>query len=411
MTVQIVTQRFRQAAGIPDDPARARGITILLVDNFLMWAGFFMVVPLISVHYVGGLGWAAAAVGGVLAVRQFVQQGVTVFSGALADRFGAKGLILGGLLVRAVGFVSLAWADSFALLMLSGLLAGLGGALFESPKSAAVTALSDEATRRRVFALQGTLGNVGMALGVLAGGLLIRASFDAVAVVAGLCYVLCYGITAFLLPPVRVSSGERGLLEGIGMALRDRRFVGFTAVSMGYFMLWVQLSLSIALQAERLAGTSTAVSWVFLLNTVISVGLQYPLVRALEGRLSPLRALVLGTVVMSTGLGLIALAGSIVALLACVAVFALGVVILSPHQQVVMAELADPRALGSYMGFGWLGLAVGGALGNLAGGVLLDWGRASGLEALPWLVFAAVGYLSALGLVLFERAARPAASH
>lgn len=48
--------------------AGRRGLAVLLVATFLTWGGFFMAIPLIAVHYVDGLGWAAASVGLVLGV-------------------------------------------------------------------------------------------------------------------------------------------------------------------------------------------------------------------------------------------------------------------------------------------------------------------------------------------------------
>ena len=68
--------------------ARQRGLYTLLADTFLMWAGFFMIIPLLSIYYVEQLGWAAASIGVVLAVRQFTQQGLTILGGALADKLG-----------------------------------------------------------------------------------------------------------------------------------------------------------------------------------------------------------------------------------------------------------------------------------------------------------------------------------
>ena len=35
-----------------DRAARRRGLGVLLLDSFLMMGGFFMLIPLISVHYV-----------------------------------------------------------------------------------------------------------------------------------------------------------------------------------------------------------------------------------------------------------------------------------------------------------------------------------------------------------------------
>ena len=118
-------------------PARRRGLLVLLVSTFFAWAGFFMVIPMISVHFVDGLGWTAGAIGLVLAARQFFQQGLTPFSGVLADRFGAKPLIAIGMLVRAVGFAAMAFAGTYGLLMTAAIVAAIGGALFESPRSAA----------------------------------------------------------------------------------------------------------------------------------------------------------------------------------------------------------------------------------------------------------------------------------
>ncbi len=395
--------RFEHSLGLPNDAKRARATLILLIDNLLMWMGFFMIVPLISVHYVNGLGWAASLIGIVLALRQFTQQGLTVFSGALADRLGARGLILFGLLVRAIGFGSMAYADTFPHLLMSSLLAGLGGALFESPKSAAMAALSDPESRRRVYAIQGISNNVGMALGVLIGGFLIQASFKAVALGSGIIYFATFLISTFLLPQITVAVGKRKILEGIAMAARDRRFFIFTLISMGYFVIWVQLSLTVSLQAEALAGTEHAVSWVFLTNTLFGITLQYPLVRWLEPRLKPIYGLILGTAIMTIGLGAIALVNNIWLLLGCVALFAIGSALLSPNQQTVIADLADSNAFGSYMGFGGLSLAVGGALGNFFGGSLYDLGQKLGFTDLPWLILFCIGSASVIGLIWFSR--------
>src|SRR6185369_2675300 len=90
------------------EAARRRGLVALIVDVFCMYTGFFMVVPLISVHYVNGLGWAAASIGLVLAIRQLTQQGLTLAGGVLADQVGPKWLICAGLTVRIFGFVLMA---------------------------------------------------------------------------------------------------------------------------------------------------------------------------------------------------------------------------------------------------------------------------------------------------------------
>ena len=64
------------------------------------------------------MGWAALMVGIALGLRQFGQQGLGVFGGAIADRFGAKPMIVTGMLLRAAGFATMAIAHEPAAVVL-----------------------------------------------------------------------------------------------------------------------------------------------------------------------------------------------------------------------------------------------------------------------------------------------------
>ena len=87
--------------------ARNLGKYFLLIDNMLVVRGFFVVFPLISIRFVDQMGWAAVMVGIALGLRQFIQQGLGIFGGAIADRFGAKPMIVTGMLMRAAGFATM----------------------------------------------------------------------------------------------------------------------------------------------------------------------------------------------------------------------------------------------------------------------------------------------------------------
>ena len=63
--------------------ARNLGKYFLLIDNMLVVLGFFVVFPLISIRFVDQMGWAAVMVGIALGLRQFIQQGLGIFGGAM----------------------------------------------------------------------------------------------------------------------------------------------------------------------------------------------------------------------------------------------------------------------------------------------------------------------------------------
>ena len=380
------------------ESSRRRGLFALLAATFLMWGGFFMVVPLISIHYVDGLGWAAAAIGLVLAVRQSTQQGLAMFGGVLADRIGVKLPLCAGMLIRAAGFAAMAWANNLGLLLLAAVLAALGGALFEAPRSAAIAALTTPENRARFYSITGVAGGLGMTIGPLLGALLIKVDFALVCYAAAVSFVGCFLVTLALLPNVRSAAAGQPLYRGLGLALRDRRFMLFTALLMGFWFMWTQLTLAIPLVAKALSGSSDGVGIVYALNSGMTIVLQYPLLRLAERWLRPLPILCVGVALMAVGLGSVALAGTMPVLLACVGLFSVGALLASPTQQTVAAELADPSALGSYFGVGMLALAVGGGIGNLAGGWLYETGQRIGWPPLLWAVCASVGAVACVGM-------------
>ncbi|BDP40549.1 MFS transporter [Deinococcus aetherius] len=369
----------------------------MIAVTFLMWGGFFLVIPLITVHFVGELGWAAASVGLVLGVRQLVQQGLTVFGGAWADRVGPKPLILSGCLIRTLGFAGMAFADSFAGLLAASLLAGVGGGFFDAPKSAAITAVTRPEHRTRMFSLVSVAGNLGMVTGPLIGAALVTVGFRTAALASASTYVVAFALLAATLPHTRpgVASG-RGL-AGLWAAARDRRFRRFTLVLIGYFLLSTQINVAVTLKAISLAGPG-ATGPLYGLSAGLAVLLQYPLLRFTERRVRTRVALVAAVLTVGLSLGLMGLAVTFGQLLACVALYSLGTMIVYPTQQTLTARLAPPGVTGSYFGFSAISLGVGGALGNVLGGSLTDMGTRLGLPLLPWLTLMAVGGVTALGL-------------
>ena len=83
----------------------------MYVDTLLMSIGFFMLVPLLTVHLIQDLSWSASMAGIVLAVSSFSVQAFKFGAGLLADRIGYKLAILLGVGVRVIGFTMYAFAD------------------------------------------------------------------------------------------------------------------------------------------------------------------------------------------------------------------------------------------------------------------------------------------------------------
>ena len=366
--------------------ARSLGKYFLLLDNLLVVLGFFVVFPLISIRFVDQLGWAALIVGIALGLRQLLQQGLGIFGGAIADRFGAKPMIVTGMLLRAAGFATMAMADEPWILWFSCALSALGGTLFDPPRTALVIKLTRPHERGRFFSLLMMQDSAGAVVGALIGSWLLQYDFHFVCWVGAAIFVLAAGWNAWLLPAYRISTVRIPMKEGMLRVLRDRRFLTYVLTLTGYYMLAVQVMLMMPIVVNEIAGSPAAVKWMYAIEAALSLSLLYPLARWGEKHFRLEQRLMAGLLLMTLSLLPIGLATSLQGVFTLICCFYLGSIIAEPARETLSASLADPRARGSYMGFSRLGLALGGALGYTGGGWMYDTGRTMNMPELPWLL-------------------------
>jgi MFS transporter, DHA1 family, multidrug resistance protein len=379
--------------------ARNLGKYFLLVDNMLVVLGFFVVFPLISIRFVDQLGWAALMVGIALGLRQFVQQGLGVFGGAIADRFGAKPLIVTGMLMRAAGFATMGIAHEPWLLWCSCLLSGLGGTLFDPPRTALVVKLIRPSQRGRFFSILMMQDSAGAVIGALIGSWLLQYDFRLVCIVGAAVFVICAGFNAWLLPAWKLSTVKTPVREGLNRVLRDKRFVTYVLTLTGYYMLAVQVMLMLPIMVNDIAGSPAAVKWMYAIEASLSLTLLYPIARWSEKRFRLEHRLMFGLLFMSFSLLPIGLVSNLQQLFTLICTFYIGSIIAEPARETLSASLADSRARGSYMGFSRLGLAFGGALGYAGGGWLFDVGKALSQPELPWMMLALIGLITFFALL------------
>jgi MFS family permease len=402
-------RRWRLLADVDQLPPVMR----LLVGTQLAFnVGFYMVLPYLATHLTDDLALGGGIVGLVLGLRTFSQQGLFVVGGALADRFGAKPVILAGCALRVLGFLLLGAAGGLAGVLAGALLTGFAAALF-SP--AVESALAREAgdqqeagglARAEVFALFAVSGQVGSVVGPLAGTALLLVDFRLVCLVAAAAFVLI-GLAHLRWLPRRAAAhaGER-MLAGWAEVLANRRFLAFAAGYSGYLLCYNQLYLALPAELRRATGGQAALGWLFVLASVLVIVGQLPATRWARG-IGGTRAIVLGFALMAASFAVVALTivlpipPSLWPTAVFVVLLTAGQMLAVPIAQDLVPRLAGERRLGAY--FGVLSSAGGIAvlLGSTAVGALLD--PAVVPPAVPWLVLTAVPLLSAATIAVLAR--------
>jgi len=138
--------------------------------------------------YVVGIGMDAAQAGvlfGVQSVTSFLSRPIM---GRASDRIGRRPLIVLGLMVCAASLAAIPFTRVFGLLMLLSALFGFGEAIVNASAVALVADVSALKTLGSAMGMQGTIMDIGHALGPILSGLLIGAlGFQpAFSIIAGL---------------------------------------------------------------------------------------------------------------------------------------------------------------------------------------------------------------------------------
>lgn len=393
-----------------------RGVGVVLLNYFLMNTGFYLLVPFIALHGTRDLGLTAAMAGVVLGVRQFVQQGLGIFGGALGDRIGYKTTLSVGLLIRALGFASFAFAADTQGLLLSALIAALGGALYDAPSNAALATLTPPEHRAAAFSLYGIASRLGSALGPALGIWLLAINFSTLSLVAASFYVAGFVLMFFGMPSMKPGAriaadagAGRSFAQSFMITLRDKAFVRMVALNVGYWFLSVQFTISLPLYVYQRFGGLESLSAYYVINSIPAVFAQYYLLQYLNLRWTRAQILVVGMILIALGMGTIGLWPAALLVVLSASVYALGDLLYQPTQYTIVSDLARPDMLASYFGFAAFALAIGGGAGNVMGGVFFDFATARGESALVWLLYGVVGLCIAAGLALWmRRDARPA---
>ena len=394
---------------------------VLMVNQFTINLGFYMLMPYLAGYLAGPVGLAGWAIGLVLGIRNFSQQGMFLIGGTLADRLGFKPLIVAGCLLRTIGFVLLATVESLPALLIASVATGFAGALF-NPAVRAYLAADAGDRRIEAFAIFNIFYQGGILIGPRGGVALMAFDFQVTsAVAAGVFGVLT---VAQILALPRDRRDRRATAEPRPSVLADwrtvasnRRFVLFSCAMIGSYVLSFQVYLALPLHAASITSSEQAstylVAAVFVVTGVIAVAGQLRITAWFRSRFGPTRSLSLGMALMTVAfVPLLAVptatltgqVAAIAALLLAAAGLAIATATVFPFEMDTVVSLSGNRLVATHYGLYNTVVGVGILAGNLGTGALMSLGDRLGFPALIWLVLIIVGSGAALALRALHRA-------
>jgi MFS family permease len=393
-----------------------RQFWLLIGGTFLYLVGYELGYPFETVYLHSRLGVPMTSVGMIIGLPILAGLPAQVLAGAIADRFGRRGVLILGICAGVTLFEGLALAGKlWQVVVVIAIEAAFGWAMFFTANNAMLADLTPRRRRAEAYGISRVAVNAGMTAGPLAGGLLLAAGLDyrllfaSGGIVCGLFLLLILLRFEESRPAAPAGAGGRlSTLAGYRVVLADRRFLAFCAIALLPLYGFGQIYVTLPVLLRNSVGISAA-NWGLLAALYAGCGvlLQYPVVRRTKA-FDKLALLSLASALMGAGLAGAAFAPKGVGTAACIVLLSVGSMLFVPVAPALVSEMAPTLLRGRYMGawtFVWMG---GIALGPTFGGLAMD--RLGGRGA--YLVLLAAALLGALlfGLLRRGRTDRSAAT-
>ena len=329
--------------------------------------------------------------------------------GSLIDHWGPKSILLGSLIVSAVGFYNMGSIHSLYSALVVTTICSFGQAAMWPSQSAIAAEITTEEQRPKYYGSQFALLNLGMGLGGLTASLVVNTvnpqTFVNLYRGDGISYIVYFLVILFIRGVGHRTSAEREVnsnrTEGWKNVFADRVFVKVWLISIGAILCgYAQLEVGFTAFSSMIAKVQPSdIAWAFAANTLLIASAQLWFVKKLEN-FDRTKSIAIAALFWAAAWIALACAGiirtqALALIIICQVVFGIGEMIWSPIMPSIVNQLAPEHLRGRYNAASTSTWTIGTIMGPVIAGTLLgaqlQWYWIGGLVAgLLIVAFAAV---------------------
>ncbi len=335
-------------------PSLLTPINVIMLTVLIDMTGFGIIIPLIP-FYAQRFASGPAGIGILLSSFSVMQFASSPYLGRISDVRGRKPILLFSILTSMASFFFFTFANSYLVLLLSRIVAGLA-----SEGAVAQAYIADVTTKEERSSGLGKVGaavGIGFILGPVIGGLLSPYGIWAPGAVA-LILSLANLVFVFLYLPeperrkqlkdeTSFMQSLRGILTAIGEPLTGQVYIIFFVVTLAFAAIPVIVPL---LTIDYFSFTEVEMSYVFIFIGVIQVVLQGFAIKKMIRRLGEEKLIVLGPLFLLAGIMLTPIFRSITSFGLATILVAVGVGITNTAIPGFISLTTPPERQGSSLG-------------------------------------------------------------
>jgi MFS family permease len=331
--------------------------------------------------------------------------------GALADRFGRKGVMIASLLISAAANLATGLADQLVYVYIIAVFAGLFGSIGDPATQAMVIDLLPEEKRADGFGLLRVVFNLAVVVGPLLGGLLAAQSFLWLFLIDAVTSTVMAVFVAVVIrethhAPAANAPSQGNLLTTFAeykTIFRQRAFMVFLLLVILMNLVYFQMNSTLPVFLRDVHGIPPqGYGYILSMNAFLVVCLQLWITRRTRG-VPQLLLMTAGSLLYVIGFGMYGFVNVYALFAVAMIIITFGEMLAIPTAQAYAAALAPEDMRGRFMAVFSFTFSIPATFGTiLAGTIQKQWGPYA-----IWYVAAGVALLVACGFLVMYFA-RPA---
>ncbi|HBF88994.1 MAG TPA: MFS transporter [Bacteroidales bacterium] len=374
-----------------------------VIELFERWAWYGMFIPL-SLYLTnstdtGALGFSQIEKGTIMGVVSAMLYLLPIITGAIADKFGYKKVLLISLMILSSGYYLLTFFTEYYSFFFAFLYLGIGAALFKPIIAATVAKTTNESNSSIGFGIFYQIVNIGAFIGPLFASELRETSWNYLFYASAIAILLNIVLTIFFYKEPERETDDlpffksiAKIFQNIWHVLKDFRFAIFLIIIIGFWTMYFQLFYTLPVFIEQWVDTrilynslnNISPSLAQIVGTevgtvaadrIVNIDAGYIiifqiLVSTFVMKFKPINAMIAGIIVASIGLGVTFIFQNPFFLFLSILIFSLGEMASSPKITEYISKVAPNDKTALYIGTSYLPLAGGNLFAGIISGVV-----------------------------------------
>lgn len=347
--------------------------------HFIDVIGNTLLMPFFALYVTQKFGVGMTQAGLMLATNSIAGLVGSTIGGAMADRFGRRGVILFGLVVSALSGLTLGFVQKFYLFYFVNVFVGLLGSAAHPAHNAMIADILPAEKRSEGFGMMRVISNFAWIIGPTIGGFLASYNFLYLflsdAVISIITAVLVFRLLPETKPQLLEHEEHESIWQTLGgyrVALADRPYFAFIFASILMILVYQQMYSSLSVFLRDVHNVDPQFYGMVMSSSAVTVVLfQFSITKIIK-RHPPFLMMIVATFFYMIGFTMYGFVATIPLFILAMVIVTIGEMVGMPTSNVLAASFAPEEMRARYMAVFGLTWTVPSMIGPWAAGLIMD---------------------------------------